>query len=330
MEKSASLSVSDKEKFVKFCEEEEVCIFLKPFWMNAVCGEHNWDVILVEKDNRVAGLLVYAFIRFGNRIRIIQPKFTQSSGVWIVYPPNQKYEKKLSYEKEIMGKLIERVESKKLISYQQCFNVNITNWLPFYWKGYRQTTYYSYRIMDISNVDAVYKSFASAKKGDIRHAIKCGVTVSVNMPAKDFYDLHKESLSIMGKEIEYSFSLFERIYNTVYTNDAGQIICAKDTDGKIKAAMLCIWDEECAFNLISAIHPEFRGSGAFTLLIYEMIKRLAGRVKSFDMEGSMIENVEKSYSKLGTKQLPYFKLEKEFVSPMKLLYYKVLNKFRQE
>ena len=329
MEKSNGLNISDKDKYIKFCSEEEVCVFLKPFWMDAVCGGENWDVIVVEKDNRVVGCLVYAFIQYGNKIRIIQPKFTQSNGVWISYPQNQKYEKKLSYEKEIMKLLIERLESKELISYQQYFNVNITNWLPFYWKGYRQTTCYSYRIMDISDADAVYKSFASSKKGDVRHALKCGVTVGLDMPAKDFYELHKESLAIMGKEISYSLDLFENIYKAAYTNEAGQTIYARDTDGKIKAAMFCIWDNECAFNLIITIHPDFRSSGALTLLFYEMIKILSGRVKSFDMEGSMIESVEKSYSKLGTKQLPYFKIEKDFVSPVKLLYYKILNRFKQ-
>ncbi|MCU0079175.1 GNAT family N-acetyltransferase [Extibacter muris] len=329
MEKSNGLNISDKDKYIKFCSEEEVCVFLNPFWMDAVCGEENWDVIVVEKDNRVAGCLVYAFIQYGNKIRVIQPKFTQSNGVWISYPQNQKYEKKLSYEKEIMKLLIERLESKELISYQQYFNVNITNWLPFYWKGYRQTTCYSYRIMDISDVDTVFESFASSKKRNIRHALKLGVKVGYDMPAKDFYKLHEDSLLKSDKKISYTFSLFERIYNAAYANDSGRIIYAVDSDDVIKAAMFCIWDTDCAFDLIFTIQPEFRNSGALTLLIYEMIKKLSGHVKSFDMEGSMIESVEDSYSKLGTKQLPYFNIQKEFVSPVKLLFYKVLNRLNK-
>lgn len=329
MEKNNSLNLSNKEKYKKFCTKERVNIFQKPFWMDAVCGEDNWDVVLVEKGGQIAGCLVYAFIRLGNKIRVIQPKFTQSSGVIISYPQNQNYERKLSYEKEIMKKLIEQLESKNLISYLQTQDYRVTNWLPFYWKGYRQTTFYSYRIMDISNVDVVFDSFSSSKRKQIRHASKCGVKVRENLSAKDFYELHKKSLLLSGTDISYSFCLFEKIYNAAYENNSGQAIYAEDIDGNIKAAVFCIWDDECAFDLISAIYPDFRSSGALTLLVFEMIKRLTGRVKSFDMEGSMIESVEDSFSKLGTRQLPYFKIEIEFVSPVKLLYYKILNRFKQ-
>ena len=33
----------------------------------------------------------------------------------------------------------------------QNFHYGITDWLPFYWEGYRQTTRYTYMLKDIRN-----------------------------------------------------------------------------------------------------------------------------------------------------------------------------------
>lgn len=321
-------SVSNIEKYRKICEKEKVCIFLKPFWMDAVCGEGNWDVIIDEKEGCVRGVLVYAYQKIAGKIRIIQPVFTQSSGIWIFYPENQKYERGLAFEREVMAELIEKLEREPLITYQQCFNIKVKNWLPFFWKGYKQTTYYSYRIMDISDPECVLQKFSSAKRRNVKHAQKIGVKVEEGWSAREFYLLHKTNLKCAGDKISYSYEQFEKIYKATMEEGAGKILCARDIDGVIKAALFCVWDEECAFNLIYTIAPEFRNSGAITLLIYEMIRRLSDRVKSFDMEGSMIENVEKSYSQFGTVQLPYFKIDKTFVNPVVLVLYKILNKIK--
>lgn len=319
-----------KKRYEEICQKEKICIFLLPFWMNAVCGENEWDVIIDEKDGVPRGVLVYAFQRINGKVRIIQPIFTQSNGVWLFYPENQKYERRLAYERDVMTNLIKKLEEKDILSYQQCFNVNVTNWLPFFWEGYSQTTYYSYRIMDISSPENVFQNFSSSKKRNIKHARKLGVQIEEGGMPEEFYLLHKENLENAGDKISYSYEQFRQIYDAVIENEVGQILRASDEKGVVKAALFCVWDEECAFNLIYTIKPEFRSSGALTLLVYEMIKRLSGKVKSFDMEGSMIESVEKSYSQFGTEQLPYFKVDKKFVTSAELILYKVLNKIKRK
>ena len=37
----------------------------------------------------------------------------------------------------------------------QNFHYGITDWLPFYWEGYRQTTRYTYMLKDIRNTKAI-------------------------------------------------------------------------------------------------------------------------------------------------------------------------------
>ena len=62
--------------------------------------------------------------------------------------------------------------------------------------------------------------------------------------------------------------------------------------------------------MISTIDPDYRDSGASSLLIYEMMKFLSDKVERFDFEGSMIEGVENSFRKFGANQKAYFKIFK--------------------
>jgi len=42
------IKLTDKELYREFCQvEDNIPIFSKDWWMDAVCGEDNWDVILI-------------------------------------------------------------------------------------------------------------------------------------------------------------------------------------------------------------------------------------------------------------------------------------------
>ena len=42
--------MSNKSKYRNLCTKEKTTpIFSKDLWMDAVCGENNWDVLLVER-----------------------------------------------------------------------------------------------------------------------------------------------------------------------------------------------------------------------------------------------------------------------------------------
>jgi hypothetical protein len=42
--------MANKQKYRKFCKKEKnIPVFSKDWWLDAVCGEENWDVAIVEK-----------------------------------------------------------------------------------------------------------------------------------------------------------------------------------------------------------------------------------------------------------------------------------------
>ena len=65
-----------------------------------------------------------------------------------------------------------------------------------------------------------------------------------------------------------------------------------------------------AYDLISTINPNFKHSGASTLVIKKAIEYVSSLTSKFDFEGSMIEPVENSFRQFGSIQKPYFLISK--------------------
>ena len=305
--------LTNKEKYIRFCEQNDfVPIFSQPWWMDAVCVDGYWDVLLYEKDDKVLGALPYYVKKKFGLSYITQPQFTQNNGIVIKYPDNQKYEKKLSYEKEVMTALIEQVEKLPIVFYQQNFNCKYTNWLPFYWKGYKQTTFYTYRLENIRNCpsESIYLCFNDVKQKEIKRAKKLKLMLYYDLSIEEFYEDHKKTLRDRGREIGYDFALFKRIVDSVYSHSAGRILYVRDEQENLLCVRLVIWDKKSAYSLISSTNQKYKNTGASTFLFNECIKYVSDKVNVFDFEGSMDENIENSYRKFGTVQTPYFSINK--------------------
>lgn len=300
--------MNNKQKYREFCRiEKNIPIFSKDWWLDAVAGEDNWNVAIVEKNNEIIASFPYVLKQILFFRLISMPRFTPMLGVYIKYPENQSYYDKLSYEKKVISDLIDQLPN--FHRFHQKFHYSFTNWLPFYWRGFSQTTRYTYVIEDISDYEMVVKNFEYSKRKNIKRAKKI-VTIKFDLTAKEFYENHKMTLAKQGQKINYDFNLFKRIYDAAYAHNAGRTIYCVDKNNNIHSGLFVVWDDNSAFDLISTIDPDYRNSGSASLLIQEIIKYLSNKTKRFDFEGSMIEEVERSFRRFGAKQKQYFSIYK--------------------
>jgi len=296
-----------KEKYREFCDQERsIPLFSRAWWLDAVCGEDNWNVCLVQKGNEIWAAMPYYHYKKLGISRIVQPQLTQTLGPWIRHS-GAKYSKALAWEKDLMEALINQLPSYHYFS--QRWHYSRTNWLPFYWKGFSQTTRYTYVIEDLSDLERVYSNFEHSKRKNINKAREV-VRVVFHIPAEEFYQNHQMTLASQGENISYSECLFNRLYRAAYERNCGVTIGAYDLNENMHAALFIVWDEESAYDLISTIDPQFRTFGAASLLVKEAIAHVATQTKKFDFEGSMIEGVERSFRQFGAKQLPYFQVKR--------------------
>jgi lipid II:glycine glycyltransferase (peptidoglycan interpeptide bridge formation enzyme) len=309
--------MTNKQKYEIFCKTESVPIFLQYWWLNTVCGNDNWDVAIVEKNNKIIASMPYFKTKKMMFNMIFMPKLTQFMGPFLIYPKGQKYERKLSYEKEILTILIEQLPNYDF--FYQNFHYSITNWLPFYWKGFKQTTRYTYIIEDTSNLELIFSNFRSNIKTDIKKAQK-KVKIEKSLDIGSFYEINKMTFERQNMKIPYTFDFLESIHKECLSHNCSKLYLAKDKDNIIHAAIYVIWDKTTMYYLLSGGNPKYRNSGATSLLIWEAIKDASKMGLKFDFEGSMIEPIERFFRAFGAKQVPYFQITKAKNKILHILY----------
>jgi hypothetical protein len=306
-----------RHKYRQLCATETtIPIFSQFWWLDAVCGPDRWDVCLAERNGHVIGSLPYYFTRRYLFRLIRMPPFTQSFRLWIQSSNSSKPDKRASHEKAVLTELIRKLPP--FDSFQLRFYHSLTNWLPFYWQGFRQTTCYTYVIEDLSDLDAVFQAFSHAKRKNLKRAAAT-VTLGPELSAREFHEHHTRTLGKQGDRTRYSRRLLERIHEAVYARECGKIFTAVDREGEIHAAIFVVWDRLQAYYLISSIDPDYRASGAATYLLQKAMEHLSTRTGRFDFEGSMIEGVENSFRQFGARQTSYFLIQK---MPSKLLLFR--------
>jgi len=315
-----SLIQTNKERYRILCNDRnDIPLFMQAWWMDAVCNNKNWDVLFYKKEEKIIAVWVYHYVKkFGFKI-ILQPQLTQTNGIWIDKPLNISKNELISFENEVLSNLIQQFQKIKFSYYDQNFHTSVTNWLPFFWKGYEQTTRYTYQINDLSNTEKCFQQFSHAKKKQIRKAEKI-LDIDLLLSAELFYENLQQNLNASGHNVFYSKALFMRLFKECKQRNQGCIITVRDAQKQIHAALFIVWDKNCAYNLISTINPVFRSSGASSLVVWEAIKRMSKETKTFDFEGSMSENIENSFRQFGSIQTPYFRIRKYNSLLFKLLF----------
>jgi hypothetical protein len=280
-------------------------IFDQPWWLDAV-APGAWNEIIIETDDQPAARLPYIFRRRRGLRIVTQPALTQTLGPWVA-PSEGRYAQRLRTEKHSMNELVARLPPFDL--FLQNFSPSVTNWLPFYWAGFSGTTRYTYRIEDLSDLDAVWSGFLPNVRTDIRKSSR-QVEVRSGLPVEGLLPLIADTFARRGVAPPYGADLLRRLHEACMDRDAGRAFFAVDAHERTHAAVYLVWDEQTAYYLIGARRAEFAHTGATSLLLWEAIRFASGVTRVFDFEGSMIERVERFFRAFGARQVPYFQVWK--------------------
>lgn len=276
-------------------------VYQSAWWLDAVAPGDWKEAIATRGDPpEIVGRMPYVLTRsrYGTN-RILMPPFTRTLGPWLA-PVDGKESTKIANDKAVMAQLIEQLP--EVDSFSQSFHYSITNWLPFYWAGFQQTTCYTY-VVDISDLDATFARFGGAKRGDVRKAAKI-VGVEEGAPGP-LFEQHKENLEKLGDKIGYRKDALIRLYDAATKQGCGIILQAIDGNRNIHASIFVVWNELSAYFIVSSLNPEFRNSGALSLLMWESMKHCAQYTKRLDFAGGMVPSYEHSYRMFGGQQTPY-------------------------
>lgn len=275
-------------------------LFSSPWWLDAV-APGAWSAVQVEEGGAVVARLPYVQRQRFGLTYLVMPPLTPALGPWLA-PLEGKPSTRFRRQKELMGALVDRLP--RFDAFDQSFHPSVENWLPFYWKGFQQTTYYTYRLPELGDLERVYAGFRTEVRHDIKQAAK-KLVVRDDLPLADFLALNDLTYTRQGLPPRSNPTLVGRLDAACAERGQRRILCAEDADGARHAAVYVVWDQGAAYLLMSGMDPAHRGSNAMALLVWEAIRHAAGVTACFDFEGSMLEPIEQFYRGFGGVLTPY-------------------------
>lgn len=291
-----------------FCASEAtVPLFLQDWWLDAV-APGQWEAALVKEGGRIVAAMPYVL---GKRLchkAIIQPPLTQFLGPWFA-PMEGHAQRRLQAEKNLMFALIDQFPD--VASIHANWHRDRTNWLPFHWRGFSQTTRYTYRLGELDNLAAVWKGLSSNARRSVRKAgTGYGIRLRQGPTLDSLLDLVEWTFKRQGRSLPYPRSLVHRIEQACSAHGKSRVLIAEDGEGNAHAGCYLVWDAESTYYLLGGADPGFLKSRAMGFVIWHAIEFSAGVSETFDFEGSMLEPVERFFRSFGAIQTPYFSVSK--------------------
>lgn len=303
----------NKEQYRILCQTEEtIPIFSRDWWLDIVCGEKYWDVLIIEEKDKIVAALPL-FIPYSKVISM--PPYTQTMGPWFAFPSEPtKQNFQQAYRQNLCKLFLEKLKAYPF--FFQNFHYTITDWLPFYWEHYKQTTRYTYLLENIENPDKIWSNMSGGLQRSIKTAKKNKIEVRRGIPLKDLLIVLEKTFSRQALSLNH-IEILKNIIQICQQKKQGDIWGGYDTDGHLHAAVFVAWQKSSAYYLAGGGDPVFRKSCAHSLVLWESIQTVKDHTSKFDFEGSMLPGVEYFFRGFGGKQIPYFAISK---GKMSLLY----------
>jgi len=300
-------TMQNKKEYILFVNENKdvIPIFFHPEWLDVVCEK--WTGLVYKENNNVAifPIPMEKYYYFFNLIRM--PKQTPFLGVWFLKDEKSNY-KRNDIEEKIINDLLTHIPKFNFFNIR--FSTNFTNHQPFYWKGFQQTTQYTYILEGIKDLNKTFNEFKGNVRTDIRKAEKL-VKVEEIEDIELFYKINMKSFERQGIREKYSLSYVKKIDELLKSREQRKILIAKDDNNNIHAVLYLLIDFDRAYYLWGGADPKFRNSAAQILLLWEAIKKSSEFVDIFDFEGSMLPLVAKVFRKFNAIATPYHRIYKK-------------------
>jgi hypothetical protein len=279
-------------------------VFVQPWYLDAVCGDR-WSAVVVEKGGQVAAALPYHWKKVGPWTYLATPPLCKFLGPY--FAPSFRT---VSQQYKLTDQLIDGLPP--FACFKQNAHYTFDNWLPFYWRGFRQTTRYSYVLDPVNRLEEVRSGFSTDYRNNKIPRAEAEVRLIHDLPVALLYELLQATYGRQGLGLPISRSFLERLWQSVRRENAGRLFFAQDAAGRVQAGLLLIWDRRSAYLLVAADDPALRQGGAGVWLTWQAIRythEVLG-LSRFDFLGSMKRPIERARRQFGARPEPYAALEK--------------------
>jgi hypothetical protein len=299
--------MTDKERYIIFCDQNRgIPLFYQPFWLDAVTG-NNWDVLCsLDTNGDIEAFMPVLISKKRGLTAITNPVLTPHQGIYITEDINGwKEQKRQSYIFRISRNIISKIPANTFFKVR--FHPEYTMWLPFYFAGFKQTTYYTYVLDNIQDHDSVFAGFKANTRNIIRKAEE-DLTIVEKEDIGLLFSLLEKTFTRKNERMPFDLPFLERLNEAC--KKQRKILFVQDGEGQILAGMFLVFDQNRAYNMLFGTDFDRVQQGGPPFLIWESIKIASERVNVFDFEGSRLPTIQSFYQGFGGKPVPYFEISK--------------------
>ena len=286
-------------------DQKDIPVFSRDWWLDVVCGD-GWDVLLFERKGAIlAAMPLYIPCK-----RIISmPHYTQTMGVWFAGESDDtKYTSRLEQRRSICRYFIEKLLPYR--SFLQNFNYGFTDWLPFYWEDYSQSTRYTYILHDIKDFDRIENGMNQQTRRNIKAAKNAKIHVERGISTEQLLKIQEQTFQRQQLTNKQSDAVLRRLIAAACQRGQGEVFGGYGENGNLHAAVFIVWQDSSAHYIAGGGDPAFRQSGAHSLVMREAIQYVSQFTDKFDFDGSMLPGVEHFFRGFGAEQTPYFTISR--------------------
>lgn len=309
--------MTNKELYTEWASQQEnLPIFMQPWWLDAVCAGKLWDVLLShDAEGEIRGALPYLLRKKWWLRWIVMPQETQIGGLWLSGGADTE---------AVCRDIAAQLADMKLAYYYQHYPIDSPAPAFMAALGFQRKERITYRIEDTADTEQIASLFSKNKKRQIQKAAT--LHAQRGMDAETFYRLHREFLETQRKAISYTREFLLVLDRKARRNDRAEIISIHSETGEVYAAAYLVWDKQSMYYLIPCYNPLYKDSGAGALLVLEALKLAREKGVSFDFEGSMVRGIANHYRQFGSKKTTYYSVEKYYKPLFAIILF--INKIR--
>jgi hypothetical protein len=295
-----------KDRFEYIRHSLSLPLFYQAGWWDANCGENDWTpAVIIDNNGEIVAVWPYKLTRKLGVNLLLPIPFTPWNGPWLLPLKNEKEGTKAIRERKIFAELSKIIQNEA--------DLIIFRWPPNFqntqvWKesGYFQSTHFTRQFKNLESLLEMRAHFSPDVENDLKAAEHILHLTEMNEQNKEAF-LKSQQTFLASKNISFKWDLstFENLQHSLRKMGGNDLLIeACDESGRIHGRSWTVMDKNTAWLLIQVSEKKYRHRGTMIWLIWQNIMALQGKIKTFDLEGSMIPSVSKKYEATGASQVP--------------------------
>ncbi len=297
--------MKDHAAYRQFCQAAQIPVFARDWYLDSTCLDGQWDFATLYDADQLVGVWPYYLKQKGPFRYLTLPPLTKFMGPYLLPEYRQRPDKDRWYQD--LYQALPKVSSIT----QNCF-YQLPTEQAFPLPQFNPKRFYSYRLEDIEDLDALYASFTRYYRNSILKKAPQRLEIRHDLGIEAYYEINRKTYARQEIEPPFSLALLQSNMKALEKAQAGLPFFAVDAEGRLHAAALLVWDEQTAYYHSAGGDPELRKSGAGIYVVWAMIRYAVEQLglKNFDFAGSMIPAIEKIWLNFGAQKKEYFHIEK--------------------